>query len=511
VSRSSFRCFFRAKRPRTRAALVLFVALTLLPGCTFNRQSSGAKSGQAQDLRSDEEGATEEPLVVERTKTPSPYFVRGGQPFCFLGANNYYLMYKSEFAQRSVLDSAQAMNLGMLRMWAFIDRGSLDGSIGNVHGPGHADGIYFQYWDKEAQKPAYNDGADGLEKLDFVLAEARARGLTLTLVLTNNWRDFGGMDQYLTWYGLKQHHEFYTDSRVRQAYKAWIHHLVNRVNSRNGVPYKDDPTIFAWELANEPRAINYEDMDSQSGWNTETITAWAAEMSAYVKSLDPNHMVAVGDEGFLSRSEDDWAYNGSLGVDGERLTTLPHVDFGTYHLYPDHWRKWGKSWSRTWIEEHIKLGRRANKPMILEEYGLRVRRDKASRKQGQVGRIVRGFERRAAAYTNWNNLLREGGGQAGLFWLLSGYEAPDQLYPDYDGFTVYEGDASYALLQPFSEHMSSDAAACTLAQGADHGEASPFVKVRPAPKKEPSAAVSPAPSSPKIAELWPRGSRARTF
>lgn len=476
----------RTESARTTSALALVGALAFFPSCTVNRQSGDAATGESTGNGRFKDPRIEKLLDVERTKTPSPYFVRNGKPFCFLGANNYYLTYKSEFAIRDVLDSAQAMKLGMLRIWAFIDRGSLDGSTPNVHEPGHADGIYFQYWDAKTQKPAYNDGKNGLEKLDFVLSEARKRGLTLTLVLTNNWRDLGGMDQYLTWYGLKYHHEFYTDSRVRQAYKDWIHHIVNRVNSIDGVPYKDDPTIFAWELANEPRAINYRNMDASGGWSVDTITAWAAEMTSYVKSVDRNHMVAVGDEGFFNRKKTDWAYNGSLGVDHDRLTALPHVDFGTYHLYPDHWKKWGASWSSAWIEDHIDVGRRENKPMILEEYGIRVRRD-----GGKAGKIVRGLQRRVAAYTNWNRLLRERGGQAGLFWLLSGYEAPGQLYLDYDGFTVYKDDASYNLLEPFSESMSSASAACTLAAEADHGEVSAFVKTRPAPPKKLHAQALP--------------------
>lgn len=32
--------------------------------------------------------------------------------------------------------------------------------------------------------------------------------------------------------------------------------ILTRKNSINGLAYKDDPTIFAWELINEPRSQN---------------------------------------------------------------------------------------------------------------------------------------------------------------------------------------------------------------------------------------------------------------
>lgn len=404
------------------------------------------------------------------TTTPSPVFIHQGKPFCFVGANNYYLMYKERSAVLDVLDAALALNVRVLRIWAFLDRGSLDGTVPNSKDPGHQDGVYFQYWDMVQGAPAENDGPDGLERLDFVLSEARKRHLLLTLVLTNNWRDFGGMDQYLTWYGLKEHHAFYVDERVRTAYKRYAEHLIGRTNSIDGVVYRDDPTIFSWELANEPRAINYGSFDRATGWDEETIVRWADEMSSFIKSIDPNHMVAVGDEGFLRGGGRDWPYQAPFGVDHEQLIRLNGVDYGTYHLYPDHWGT-TPQWGNNWIRAHIAVGRRAGKPNVLEEYGMPVRR-----RDGIAGPVVEFGSRRRAAYTDWNDLVLHEGGQAALFWMLSGFERPGSLYPDYDHFAVYRGDASSVLLGEYAARFGVEAASCRLAQDAHTGQLrSPFV------------------------------------
>ena len=37
-----------------------------------------------------------------------------------------------------------------------------------------------------------------------------------------------------------------------QAYKGYIRAVVTRVNTVNGRTYSEDPTVFSWELANEP-------------------------------------------------------------------------------------------------------------------------------------------------------------------------------------------------------------------------------------------------------------------
>ena len=77
-----------------------------------------------------------------------------------------------------------------------------------------------------------------------------------------------------------------------QAYKDYIHKIVTRVNTITGVAYINDPTVFAWELANEPHCNDgYEDkLGVPRG---SIVRAWVAEMAAYVKSLDSNHMVGL--------------------------------------------------------------------------------------------------------------------------------------------------------------------------------------------------------------------------
>jgi mannan endo-1,4-beta-mannosidase len=69
-----------------------------------------------------------------------------------------------------------------LRTWGFLDIGAQD-DTGSVHYK--ENGVYFQYWD--GTRPAYNDGADGLQHLDEVVKSAGDKGIKLVIPLTNNW------------------------------------------------------------------------------------------------------------------------------------------------------------------------------------------------------------------------------------------------------------------------------------------------------------------------------------
>lgn len=317
-------------------------------------------------------------------------FYLGDAPFRFAGANNYYLVYKSEKMSEDVFASASAMGLKVIRTWGFLDGKSHDGVV--------------------LQPELGKFDEEGFRQLDRVVEQAARHGLKLVITLVNRWDDFGGMRWYVDQTGGGNIDEFYRRNETKEAYKNYVRHVVTRVNSRTGVAYKDDPAIFAWQLANEPRCPS-----DPSG---ETLVAWAREMSAFIKSIDANHMVSVGDEGFYRRpGGDDRTHSGKEGVDWERLLALPEIDYGTVHLYPDHWDK-VPGWGTEWIREHVRDGRKLGKPVVLEEFGLK---DKA---------------RRDDVYRIWLEAAEEEGAGGTMVWLLTGKQDDGTPYPDHDGFDV---------------------------------------------------------------------------
>jgi endo-1,4-beta-mannosidase len=485
----------RKFRPRAREALVAFAAAALV-GCLHPSGAPAASATPRPPAVAAAKAPSDGLLAVQPTDTPSGVFLLQGRPFCFSGANNYYLTYKNEAMVDDVFAQAKAMGLEVLRTWAFIDRGALDDSVASTDRNdwepyGTKNGVYFQYWDTSSKAVAYNEGKekdDGLTRLDYVLSKAAEHGLKVVLVLTNNWKEFGGMDQYLKWFNLEHHHQFYTDAQARQAYKNYAARLINRVNTITNVVYRNDPNIFAWELANEPRCRNFGPYDHPDGCQASTLTGWVKEMSEYIKSIDPNHMVAVGDEGFFNRpGQSSDQYNGKEGVDHEAFLALPSIDYGTFHLYPDTWATSVK-WANQWIIDHVAAAQKAGKPTVLEEYGIMVKREE------KTGRVVGGYDRRRTAYVNWNNLLRQGGGNASMFWMLAGIDPGNSdtgQYPDLDHFAVYNlpEDDSAKLLRDVASQFTG-ARACQLANARGvAGSPSPFVSTA-APQSVAAAPVA---------------------
>jgi len=372
------------------------------------------------------------PVGYECVKQAGPQLRLHGRPFRFAGANNYYLMYKSPFMVDDVLQRAAANGFRVLRIWGSLEIGNQDGS-NSVHGK--ADGVYFSYWNGTA--PTYNDGADGLEHLDYVVYRAGQLGLKLVIPLVNNWRDFGGMDQYVRWLDGQYHDQFYTDPQIRAWYKAWIAHLLNRTNIYTGLQYKNDPTIMTWELANEPRCKGSGVYPPSGDCTTQTLVDWADDVSHYIKMLDAKHLVSVGDEGFYCiPGAADWTENCGEGVDTLALAGLEQINVMSFHLYPDHWGK-DADWGTAWIERHLQDAQELGKPAMLGEYGLQAK----------------GI--RNPVYREWTDAVLDGGGAGALYWILSGLEDSGATYPDYDGFTVYCPSPVCTTIGNFAQMMAA--------------------------------------------------------
>ena len=65
---------------------------------------------------------------------------------------------------------------------------------------------------------------------------------------------------------------FYRHPAARAAYKAWVEALLTRRNTRTGRLYAEEPSVMAWELANEPRC--------EIPGGRDLLLDWIGEMSA---------------------------------------------------------------------------------------------------------------------------------------------------------------------------------------------------------------------------------------
>lgn len=290
-------------------------------------------------------------------------FAVDGKAFYVNGWNSYWLMDQAveDFSRhrvRAMFRTGAAMGLTVCRTWAFND------------GTYNALQVSLGRFDERVFKA-----------LDQVIAEARRHGIRLLLCLANNLEAYGGKTQYVKWardegIGLSPSNDsFFFDASIRRHFKAYIKVILTRKNHLNGIRYKDDPTIFAWELINEPRC-----MTDASG---DTLQEWIEEMSEYVKSIDKNHLLTVGLEGFYGPvsppeklSVNPGAWFSTLGSDFLRNSKASHLDFASVHVYPDQW-KVGKGLEQKmkyiskWLVSHIEDGdEELKKPVLFAEFGL---------------------------------------------------------------------------------------------------------------------------------------------
>jgi mannan endo-1,4-beta-mannosidase len=188
----------------------------------------------------------------------------------------------------------------------------------------------------------------------------------LLLVLTNQWADSGGapwvMAMVAPGEGLRSD-AFYRDPRAIAAQQAFVRELATRTNHVTGRAYRDDPTIFVWELANEARSS-----ELRRGRRDPLVT-WARAM------VDPLRAAGV-------RQPIAWGGSGHRGKRGEDLDAIADdgaVDVLTVHLYPGLHTVWSaalpnalrsvaaRTLGASIIHDRAALARRYGMPLLIEE------------------------------------------------------------------------------------------------------------------------------------------------
>ncbi len=289
-------------------------------------------------------------------------FVIDGRPFRFVGAN-VSVMYRDEDRARmpETLREAAKLGIKVVRVWASGEGGPDD--VKPI-----AD---FDDWPRThsfRNKPNEWNEAEFVF-LDQVLSEAARDGLRVQLCLVNWWRDTGGVTQYLRWAGVNGADDdkapfginnevamqFYTNETARRLYREHVEKIASRRNSVTGIMYRDDPTIFGYELINEGQCVT-------GRW--EERRAWFAEMSSYLKSLDPYHLIAPGDWGFRTAAERrEWLKDHAL----------PNIDYCDVHIYPkddhDSLVETGET-LRDFIANRVAAAYSLRKPLVFGEFGM---------------------------------------------------------------------------------------------------------------------------------------------
>ena len=301
-------------------------------------------------------------------------FIRNGEPYYFVGTNFWYgaiLGSEGEGGNRERL----------VRELDFMKSHGIDNLRVLVGGEGE-NGLLGKIEPNLQPEPGvYND--DVLAGLDFLMMELGKRGMTAVLYFNNAWEWSGGYTQYVAWAnntpvlvprvdGWFSYNafagEFVRNERAKELFFNHLRYIITRTNRYTGIKYIEDPAIFSWQICNEPRAFSSKEQD-----NKEAFAEWIAASAKLIRSLDPNHMISTGSEGFYG-CEWDMALC-------ERIHALDEVSYINCHVWPYNW-KWmrgdnmvadlDRSCANTkeYIDMHIGLGHSINKPVVVEEFGM---------------------------------------------------------------------------------------------------------------------------------------------
>ncbi len=355
-------------------------------------------------------------------------FILNNNNFKFFGFNAYYLQSeagteKKRYIVDDVFRSAKNIGVNVIRTWAFYE----DTVFSNP---------------SVIRKSPYEVQESGLVALDYVVYKAREDGIYLILTLSNNYDAFGGIPQYLKWADQLKindsnshvHNDFFTSDSIKHWFKFYINLLLNRTNVFNGIKYKDDNTIFSWEIMNEA-----ENPDK----NFNIIKSWYNEIAGYIKSIDQNHLITTGENGYdvypnlysnadLMYNSSYFLFNGYKGTSYFENAGLKNIDYISFHCYPNGWGLSAKA-GKTWIKDHYNIAEEFNKPCLLSEFGI--------------------TENKLSVYKDWLEDIIKSPAQSALVWQ---YLHPAVINTDGYGFNEYDSPELMNLFRNYIQMINDD-------------------------------------------------------
>ncbi len=220
----------------------------------------------------------------------------------------------------------------------------------------------------------YNEAA--FQCLDRVIALGHEYNVRLIIpfIASQSFPTIRGVDEFAMLAG-KPKGSFWTDEEVKADFRHFLNFIVNRTNTVTGIVYKNDPAILCWQLGNEfgsypgDRGLKYDE------WSPR-IQSWSLEMAAYLKRIDPNHLIAEAG-----------------GVDRQAMLADPNIDIISDHLY-EYWSKLGGGDAE--LSPMARRGRalcKGKKPLMVDEFGLGSYENQKAlmetiRKEGIVGGLM---------------------------------------------------------------------------------------------------------------------------
>lgn len=303
-------------------------------------------------------------------------FELNGKPYYFIGTNFWYGCYlgssgKTGNRERLVreLDRLQEIGLTNLRILAASESSYIKKSLEPA--------IQFE-------PEIYNE--ELLDGLDYLIFEMSKRKMHAVVILNNYWEWSGGFVAYNYWtkYGevidpydslqawdkfMDYSSSFFKNEKGNNLFKKYLEKIIKRKNTYTGTYYYEEPTIMAWQLANEPRPGS----GTLSFSNQTCFFDWINETARFIKSIDQNHLVSTGSEGVI----------GSLQIDSiyVKAHQSNYIDYLTFHLWIKNWNWYdGRNPKATYpsaeknaieyFNKHLSIARKMNKPIVLEEFGL---------------------------------------------------------------------------------------------------------------------------------------------